>query len=252
MPLGPAVETWRPFSLPRAAQLLEVDPARGLALWREATPGGLFLRETSLATGAGRDRLALNAHLAAIDWGRAMLIDYRSEDGQALKAAVILPPGYREGRRYPTIVWVYPGYRVRDLNTYFLDPYMAGFYNLRLYAARGYVVLIPSMPHSGAGQGGDFLADLSKGVLPAVDRMVAARHRRFRPRRRHGPELWRLCRLRTGDAEHALPAAVAMAGITDFTGFTRNSPRAPAAIPASSMRNPIIGRSSKPGSCAWA
>jgi hypothetical protein len=62
---------------------------------------------------------------------------------------VILPPDYDPGRTYPTIAWVYPGYRVRSLNDYYLDPYLAGIYNLQLYAAQGYVVVIPSIPLAG-------------------------------------------------------------------------------------------------------
>jgi dipeptidyl aminopeptidase/acylaminoacyl peptidase len=84
--------------------------------------------------------------LGASDWGRIEMIDYRAADGSAQKGAAILPPGYREGRRYPVIVWAYGGYSVFGPQDYFLDPYMPGIYNLQLYAARGYVVLIPSMP----------------------------------------------------------------------------------------------------------
>jgi dipeptidyl aminopeptidase/acylaminoacyl peptidase len=207
------------FSLPQTAQLLDVDPARGVALWREPTPRGLFLRETSPASGDRRDLLSLNAHLAAVDWGRTMLIDYAGEDGQPLKAALILPPDYREGQRYPTIAWVYPGYRVRGLDGYFLDPYMAGFYNLRLYAARGYVVLIPSIPLARGEQGADFLPDLARGVLPAVDRLVALGI--ADPAR-----LGLLGQSFGGYGVYGLVtqtnrfrAAVALAGITDFTGF---------------------------------
>lgn len=163
----------RRFTLPHSAELLGVDPARAFALSQEPTPKGLFLRVTSLADGKSRDLLSLDTHLAAVDWGRNMLIDYRSEDGEALKAAVILPPGYQAGRRYPTITWVYAGYRVRDLvDDYLLDPYMPGIYNLQLYAARGYVVLIPSMPLGRDGQKNDTFLDITKGALPAVDRLV--------------------------------------------------------------------------------
>ncbi|HYI48347.1 MAG TPA: prolyl oligopeptidase family serine peptidase [Allosphingosinicella sp.] len=212
---GPAAAP-RGFTLPRDAQLLDMDAARGIALWREPTPRGLFLRESSLAGGGTRDLLSLNAHLAAIDWGSTMLIDYAGEDGQPLKGAVILPPGYREGRLYPTIVWVYPGYRVRDLNGYFLDPYMAGFYNLRLYAARGYVVLIPSMPRA---ENGEFLAGLSKGVLPAVDRLVALGIADPGRVGLLGQSFGGYAVYGLVAQSNRFRAGVAMAGITEFTSF---------------------------------
>ena len=141
-------------------------------LWRQPTREGLFLREVAIDGGATRDLLALNTHLASVDWGRVMEIDYSTAAGQPLKGLAILPPGYREGQRYPVITWVYPRYMVRGLSDPFVDPYMAGIYNLQLYAARGYVVLIPSVPLAG-GTFRDATTELGKGVLPAIDRLVA-------------------------------------------------------------------------------
>jgi len=160
----------RHITLPHGAQLLDVDPVRKVAWWRQPTSNGLFFRETSLSTGRDRNLLSLNTHLARVDWGRTLLIDYRGTDDQPLKAAVILPPDYRPGRRYPTITWVYAGYRVNTLDDYFLDPYLPGFYNLQLYASRGHVVLIPSIPLT-RGKG-DIRPEIPKGVLPAVDRLI--------------------------------------------------------------------------------
>jgi dipeptidyl aminopeptidase/acylaminoacyl peptidase len=131
-------------NLPEGATLLASD-ARGL-VWREATPTGLFLRSAGPNGGQSRDQLQLNAHLAGVDLGETRVIDYRSSDGVDLKALVLLPPGYRDGTRLPVITWVYGGYSVRDTDDYFADPYMSGLYNLRLYTARGYAVLIPSIP----------------------------------------------------------------------------------------------------------
>jgi dipeptidyl aminopeptidase/acylaminoacyl peptidase len=86
---------------------------------------------------------------------------------------VILPPGYVAGRRYPTLVWVYGGYQIQSLqDDYMTDPHQAGLYNLQLYAARGYVVMVPSIPLDRSDQPTDVLAQISKGVLPAVDRLV--------------------------------------------------------------------------------
>lgn len=161
-----------PFALPQSAELLGIDLARGILLWREPTVQGLNLRETLLTSGESRTLLSLNSHLAEVNWGRTMLIDYRGEGGQALKAAVILPADYQPGRRYPTITWVYPGYHVYDLQDYFLDPYLPGIYNLQLYASRGFVVLIPSMPLPASGERSDILQHLTDGVLPAVDRLI--------------------------------------------------------------------------------
>ena len=207
------------FILPGAAQLLELAPAHGTAFSSEPTQRGLYLRETSLADGSRRELLSLNAHLAAIDWGRTQLVDYRGADGQALKAVVMLPPGYRPGRRYPTLFWVYPGYRVGGLDDYFLDPYMGGIYNLHLYAARDYVVAIPSIPLKRDGPASELFAEIPKSVLPAADRLVELGI--AQPDR-----LGVMGQSFGGYAVYALVAqsrrfraAVAMAGFTDLTGF---------------------------------
>ena len=49
---------------------------------------------------------------------------------------------------------------------------MPGIYNLQLYAARGYVVLVPSMPLDGFGDRGVY-AQIPNGLMPALDRLVA-------------------------------------------------------------------------------
>lgn len=159
------------FSVPASADLMAVE--QDFALWRQSTGQGLFLRESHAGTGGGeRDLLAVDSHLAEVDWGEIRVIDYRSSDGEPLRAQVILPPGYREGQRYPLITWVYPRTSIRGPTGYFLDRHMGGFYNLYLYAARGYVVLIPSMPLRREGMRNDTYLDIPSGVLPAVERLV--------------------------------------------------------------------------------
>jgi dipeptidyl aminopeptidase/acylaminoacyl peptidase len=216
---GAAPPPGRRFTLPGAAQLLELAPAQGTVFWSEATQQVLRLSETSLNDGRRQERLSLNAHLAAVDWGRTQLVDYRGADGQPLKAAVMLPPGYRPGRRYPTLFWVYPGYRPAGLDDYFLDPYMGGFYNLHLFAARGYVVAIPSIPLKRDGPASELFAEIPRSVLPAADRLVELGIA-------HPDRLGLMGQSFGGYAVYALVAqsrrfraAVAMAGFTDLTGF---------------------------------
>jgi dipeptidyl aminopeptidase/acylaminoacyl peptidase len=158
--------------LPAGAKPLDGD-AKGALLWTQSGQTGLFLRETD-ADGQTRDLLALDVAYAGIAWGRVQLIEYKTLSGQDVKGAVILPPGYQPGRRYPTLFWVYEGYRVRGLEQdYFLDPMMSGIYNLQLYAANGYVVVLPTMPLEPREKRGDVYAQVTDGVLPAIDKMVA-------------------------------------------------------------------------------
>lgn len=167
-PAKPKPET--SAALPQTAELIETTPAA--TLWRDSTASGLFIKER-LPTGVVRTLFDANTHLARVQWGEKRLIDYRSANGASLKAAIILPPGYIPGRRYPTIAWVYPRYMVRDLADYWLDPALPGLYNLQLYAAHGYVVVIPSVPLGKNSDTHSTLDDLSDGVLPAIDQLAA-------------------------------------------------------------------------------
>ena len=162
-----------PFMVP-TGEPLATDPAHPSLLYTVDQGNGLYLRRGD-ATGTATDLLALNTYLKEVDWGERRAIAYEATDGTKLNAALILPPGYRPGRRLPLLVWAYGGYQVpADVaGDYMSARGMAGFYNLYLYAARGYAVLVPSMPLGPRDGKLDVYTELPKGVLPAVDRVVA-------------------------------------------------------------------------------
>lgn len=157
------------------ADLLDTDFVHGTILFSQSGPEGIYLRQARLAGGPSLDLVKLDTSLGQLDWGETRLITYKSADGADLNGSVILPPGYQPGRRYPTLVWVYGGYRVpTDLRgDYMTLPSMPGIYNLHLYAAKGYVVLVPSMPLGGRGERHDIYAQIPHGVMPAIDKLVA-------------------------------------------------------------------------------
>lgn len=171
---APASPPERNIAMPPRGTLLDDRPDLDTVLWSESSRTGLILHLSRASANTTRDLLTLNSHLAAVDWGEARLIDYTSTRGEPLKAAAILPPNYRADHRYPTLVWVYGGYFVRDLDHDFMsDPFMPGLYNLYLYAARGYVVLLPSMPLGDRSQDAGSYTRIADGVLPAIDRLAA-------------------------------------------------------------------------------
>ena len=161
----------RPVVLPETATPI-TGTSSGL-LWQFGDETGLFLNETDLSTGRTARLLSLNTGLASLALGRTTFFDYSTTDGKPEKGAAILPPDYRPGSRYPTLVWVYDGYSVAGHGDYFLDPQMAGVYNLQLYAAKGYVVLLPSMPLPWNPERKDVYAAVTNGVLPAIDKLSA-------------------------------------------------------------------------------
>lgn len=153
----------------------DISLTGGQVLQTEVGRNGTILRVSSLGTGKPRDLLTLNTGLRKVTWGEKRLIDYRSAAGEPLKAAVILPPGYRSGQRYPTLVWVYGGMFIHSLDGNLVtDDTMPGFYNLQLYAAKGYVVLVPSMPLPRVDGRNDTYRQIPSGVMPAIDALVAS------------------------------------------------------------------------------
>lgn len=162
-----------PIVLPDAdAELVEYVGQQSLVLFRGTTRAGTSLWAADANGGGSRKLLSLNEHMADVRLGKMMLVDYRGIDGESLKAGVIFPPDYHPERRYPTLFWVHAGATVRSLENSFFDAYQPGMYNMHIYAAKGYVVVMPSMPMKPDGVRKDDFIDLPKGVMPAVDRLI--------------------------------------------------------------------------------
>ncbi|HOP61253.1 MAG TPA: prolyl oligopeptidase family serine peptidase [Candidatus Saccharicenans sp.] len=95
------------------------------------------------------------------------LIDYVSAKGKKLQAALFLPAGYEEGRKYPTLVYIYERLS-QNLNRYFL-PTANGF-NKSYYTSQGYAVLMPDITYvlNDPGQSAVWC------VLPALEAAIAS------------------------------------------------------------------------------
>ena len=105
-------------------------------------PPDLF--QIEIATGEEERITRLNPALEGVSAGAARLLEFAGVDGEALQGVVLLPPEYQAGERYPAIVVVYP-----DLGTTgYLNEFdwEIGCIDLHVLAARGYVVVAPSMP----------------------------------------------------------------------------------------------------------
>lgn len=99
--------------------------------------------------------------------GTTKLLSWRSDDGEPLQGALLLPANYQEDARYPLVVWVYGGGVLSDDLDHFglASP---GPFNLQLLGTRGYAVLLPDAPlHLGTP-----MLDIGKTVLPGVDKAI--------------------------------------------------------------------------------
>lgn len=121
-----------------------------------------------------RPLIEFNEVFKKIDWGNVQFISAGIEDNTDFKIGVILPPGYKPSKRYPMMVWVYPGNIISGVDDYSLAIERPGFYNLYLYAALGYAVVVPTMPLRDHATRDQINKDISSVVNSAIVRVVDA------------------------------------------------------------------------------
>ena len=150
---------------------MEAGPG-GSAVFSAVTPEGTTVWASPGAKRSAARAFALNGFLAEVADAQFRAFEYRGADGRPLQAHLLLPAGHRDGDRHPTVVWVYPGSVVAGGREELLKKNSRHPMNLVLLAARGYAVLVPSMPLGPEGKAADPLEEMPKGVLPAVDEAV--------------------------------------------------------------------------------
>lgn len=156
-----------PLTKPAAdATLVEFESRKSIPVFRANDRTGTYLWVGSIPV------LQTNKFLNEIAQGEFRRIDYRGLDGQDLKGWVILPVNYEVGKRYPLVTWVYAGMTVGERPSQMAQLNMPHSLNQQLLTARGYAVLVPSMPLKPEGETTDPYLELTKGVLPAVDKVI--------------------------------------------------------------------------------
>ena len=95
-----------------------------------------------------------DALLAEIALGAVEDLAFESTDGVKVHGLMIKPPGFVEGRKYPTIVWIHGGPNGQDEHSLLLDGYPLQF-ERQFLAAQGYVVLAINYRGS-SGRGSEF------------------------------------------------------------------------------------------------
>lgn len=99
--------------------------------------------------------------------GASRLIEWGGQDGQTIKGAVLLPPGFTPGTRYPVIAEVYGGFNESSaLHRFGLKE--LNVQNLQMFASRGYVVFTPDIPQ----RVGTPMRDIAAAVNPGFDRLI--------------------------------------------------------------------------------
>ncbi|MCA9738449.1 MAG: S9 family peptidase, partial [Gemmatimonadetes bacterium] len=88
-----------------------------------------------------------NPQQADFAWSAgARLVDYVSDKGDSLQAALFLPADYQPGQSYPTVVYIYEKLS-QNLHSYSL-PNETRAFNPSVYTSRGYAVLMPDIVYT--------------------------------------------------------------------------------------------------------
>ena len=86
---------------------------------------------------------ATNPFQEKFAWGRSELIEYVTEKGRRLQAALIYPAGYEPGKQYPMIVY---NYELLSQNVHrYAAPSERSYYNASVFSSQGYFVLEPDI-----------------------------------------------------------------------------------------------------------
>ena len=115
----------------------------------------VYTRETSLAPadyyitdakfGEGSRLTDMGPQVAAFRWSSGVqLVNYTSDKGDKLQAALFLPANYEKGKSYPTMVNFYE--KMSQTANKFAAPSANGF-NRSVYTSNGYAVLIPDITY---------------------------------------------------------------------------------------------------------
>ncbi|PRY85720.1 S9 family peptidase [Mongoliibacter ruber] len=111
-----------------------------------STPTDYFVTGPKLENPKKLTSNAPNADKYAWSSG-VQLVDYVSDKGDSLQAALFLPAGYEEGKKYPTLVYYYEKLS-QTLHNYSSPGFSGTGWNPGIYTSNGYAVLIPDIVYT--------------------------------------------------------------------------------------------------------
>lgn len=124
----------------------------------------------------GFNKLAeINTFVREIAQPELRRIEYSGLDGQKLIGWLMLPLNYSASSRYPLVVIVYAGtvWGERPTTQQTIGSHISDYpMSMHLFVAHGYAVLWPSMPLRPQSEPSDVYFELTKGVLPAIDKVI--------------------------------------------------------------------------------
>ena len=115
----------------------------------------------------------LDSQRRALDWGHSELVHWTNGDGQPLDGVLIKPTNYKEGQRYPVLVYFYR----------FMSDRLHAFPQMKLnhrpnfawYADNGYAIFLPDIRFEVGYPGATSVQALTSGVQKLIDMGIADR-----------------------------------------------------------------------------
>ncbi len=151
----------------------EFDVAKGGAIVARVETGNRASELHVFSGGRERALTRINADFhARVALGEKVSVSFKAPDGTDVQAFVTKPPGFVQGRRYPTILHIHGGP---------VGQFGWGFdFKPQYLAANGYLVVEPN-PRGSTGRGEDFIRAIYRtwgitdydDVIAAVDHVIA-------------------------------------------------------------------------------
>ncbi len=113
----------------------------------------------------------VNPQIREFAWGRAELVEWNSLDGIPLQGVLIKPSNYREGNRYPVIVYFYRFFsqRLYEFNQMVVNHRP----NFPFYTSNGYAIFLPDIRFDVGHPGYAATKCLVPGVQKLIDMGIA-------------------------------------------------------------------------------
>ena len=99
-------------------------------------------------------------------WGHSQLVNFKNRQGVPLQGMLTYPAGYKKGKKYPMIVYIYEK-RSQDLHRYY-GPSEKHPYNPCVFSAEGYFVFQPDIVYRPQMPG----LSAVECVVPAVEKVL--------------------------------------------------------------------------------
>lgn len=146
----------------------DVSPKTGRAVYiaeYSNMPPEVF--SSDLSFHSPRQISRLNPNIPNFSFGETRVISWKSPSEKDLRACLLMPVDYQEGKRYPLIVYIYPGFPLSSyVNVFGVSEVETD--NLQIFANHGYAVLAPNTPITS----GPPMPQLPDSVFSAIDHVV--------------------------------------------------------------------------------